>query len=453
MANYQYRFLARVIIEAKTPLNIGSGNKGIKSDSLVLRDVNGLPFIPGTTLAGLLRHSLDTEEEKTAVFGSQQSGSPLIISEARMLDEEGTVLDSIISQDKLNSCLLLYYKQLPIRQHAKIGHRGSTVKGGKFDEEIVLKGTRFCFEIEMLSESSDDSHFKTLLNTLKSQTFRIGSGSRSGFGEIDVIKCLYKNVNLNDDNQKKWYLEKSSSLAEEWEKPFDELKLVEPSNVGWTTYSLRLKPIDFLLFGAGFGSDSADLTYVRESFVEWNNDKGCVVNREEVLLIPASSVKGALSHRLAFHYNCLSEKFANTLDDNEQIDNFVGKNNVAVKTVFGSEGEKGENGKMKNKLRGNVLISDVIEKRNIIPKVLNHVSIDRFTGGAIDGALFNEETLYANDLPICLEILVNNDVFKIPNVQEALEKTLEDLCSGMLPLGGGVNRGNGCFEGTLTKIG
>lgn len=452
MANYQYRFLARIIIEAKAPLNIGSGNKGVKSDSLVLRDVNGLPFIPGTTLAGLLRHSLDTEEEKATVFGSQQFGSPLIISEARMLDEDGTVLDSIISQDKLSSTLLSYYKQLPIRQHAKIGHKGSTAKGGKFDEEIVLKGTRFCFEIEMLSENSNDSHFKKLLNTLKSQTFRIGSGSRSGFGEIDVVKCLYKIVNFSDKDQKEWYLEKSSSLAEEWDNPFEELKLDESSKAGWTTYSLRLKPIDFLLFGAGFGSDSADMTYVRESFVKWHNNKASVVNREEVLLIPASSVKGALSHRLAFHYNCLSEKFVDALDENEQIDNFVGKNNVAVKALFGSEGEKGEDGKMKNKQRGNVLISDVIEKRNVSPKVLNHVSIDRFTGGAIDGALFNEETLYANDLPISLEILVNNDVFNIPKVQEAFEKTLADLCSGMLPLGGGVNRGNGCFEGTLTKV-
>ena len=59
----KYRFLAKIIIEAKSPLNIGSGNKGIKSDSLVLRDVNGLPFIPGTTIAGLLRHTLGKDEE------------------------------------------------------------------------------------------------------------------------------------------------------------------------------------------------------------------------------------------------------------------------------------------------------------------------------------------------------------------------------------------------------
>ena len=56
--------MARIVIEAKTPLNIGSGNKGIKSDSLVLRDINGLPFIPGTTIAGLLRHSISIKREE-----------------------------------------------------------------------------------------------------------------------------------------------------------------------------------------------------------------------------------------------------------------------------------------------------------------------------------------------------------------------------------------------------
>ena len=61
--NNQYRFLARLIIEAKSPINIGSGNKGVKSNSNVLRDLNGLPYIPGTTLAGLLRHTVGEKEE------------------------------------------------------------------------------------------------------------------------------------------------------------------------------------------------------------------------------------------------------------------------------------------------------------------------------------------------------------------------------------------------------
>ena len=36
---------------------------------------------------------------------------------------------------------------------------------------------------------------------------------------------------------------------------------------------------------------------------------------------------------------------------------------------------------------------------------------------------------------------------------ENAEDALKDLCTGMLPLGGGVNRGNGCFEGEIKRNG
>ena len=448
----KYRFIARIIIEAQTPLNIGSGNKGIKSDSLVLRDINGLPFIPGTTLAGLMRHTLGNEEEE--MMGSQEQGSPLIITEAKMLDCDGSVLDGIVSKEKLKNQFLTQYCQLPIRQHAKIGHRGATVKGGKFDEEIVLKGTRFCFEMEMLSNKDDDYKFKTLLNTLNADTFRIGSGSRSGFGEIAVVggQCFYKKIDLTDAKQREWYLKKSSSLSEEW-KDAEVWELPKSKTSGWTTYELTLNPVDFMLFGSGFGNDKADMTYVRESFVDWSGDKAQIKDQERVILIPASSVKGAISHRLAFHYNKIKEVFADTLPEGEKMENFVGENNEAVKVVFGSEGEKGADGKMQNKLRGNVLMSDIIKEASVSSKILNHVSIDRFTGGAIDGALFSEETLYAKGQTFELKFVVNNSAFLDRDVQAAFENTLKDLCSGMLPLGGGVNRGNGCFEGTIKRNG
>ena len=329
----QYRFLARIIVEAKSPLNIGSGNKGIKSDSLVLRDINGLPFIPGTTIAGLLRHTLGEEED--LMMGSQEMGSPLIITEAKMLDSNESVLDGIIPQEKLCSDFLVNFRQLPIRQHAKIGHRGATVKGGKFDEEIVLKGTRFCFEMEMLSDKDDDTRFIEMLNTLNSDVFRIGSGSRSGFGEIEVVgsQCQYKKINLEDPKQKEWYLKKSSSLSEEWQDA-ETVELKKTKTEGWTTYIIKLNPVDFMLFGSGFGNDKADMTFVRESFVDWSTIPAKIKDREQVILIPASSVKGALSHRLAFHYNKLKKIFADALPDGKKIDDFVCKKNEAVKIVL-----------------------------------------------------------------------------------------------------------------------
>jgi CRISPR/Cas system CSM-associated protein Csm3 (group 7 of RAMP superfamily) len=175
------------------------------------------------------------------------------------------------------------------------------------------------------------------------------------------------------------------------------------------------------------------------------------------LLIPASSVKGAIAHRTAYYYNKRSGVFADTLKDGDSIENHIGNKNEAVLALFGSEGEKSDKDKTKtvHKKRGNVLFSDVIKCRKDTDKekVLNHVAIDRFTGGAIDGALFAEETLYAKEENIKLHIMVNKSAFSKNEIQLAFEDALKDICKGMQPLGGGVNRGNGIFYGKLYKEG
>ena len=163
---------------------------------------------------------------------------------------------------------------------------------------------------------------------------------------------------------------------------------------------------------------------------------------ENLVLIPATSVKGAISHRTAFQWNKLNHFYAGSSEAK------VGTNNPAVKALFGSEGEKDANNKMVNQARGNVLFSDVIEKK-LDDKILNHVAIDRFTGGAIDGALFSEKTTYGKDQQFTLSILVKSDALKDETIKNAFEEAMKDICKGMLPLGGGVNRGNGVFTGSL----
>lgn len=142
---YPIRNIARITIEADSPLSISSGEKSPLTDAPVLRDVHRLPFIPGTSLAGVIRHALPSEELQQTLMGWQSptggEGSRLIISEAKILDSRGRAVDGIapIEEDPL----LEAYSTLPIRQHARIGHRGATEMRGKFDEEVVLKGTRF----------------------------------------------------------------------------------------------------------------------------------------------------------------------------------------------------------------------------------------------------------------------------------------------------------------------
>lgn len=454
---YTHRFLARFVIEAETPLAVGSGDKDVLTDALIATDVNGLPYIPGTAIAGVVRHMIEEVKPEdfnvNKIFGFQDKkdgrGSEIIFTEAKILNSKGEVVDGMNLKAKEDS-LLKYYDELPIRQHVRINEKGVTDKSGKFDEQVIFAGTRFCFEMEMVAKGKSIDNFNKILEQVQSQTFRIGGGTRCGFGKIKVVDLQTRILNLQNGDEIQLYLNKSSNLADAWvgwEKQSAEEK---PSN-GWITYELHLQPEDFFLFGSGFGDDEVDMTPVKEKKVVWKDGKGELT--EELVLIPATSVKGALAHRVAYHYNKLTGVYADNLETEDERKNVVGKNNKAVKALFGSEGEIDDvTKKMVNQVRGNVFFSDIIENK-LDDKILNHVSIDRFTGGAIDSALFDEKTTFGNGKSFKTEILVEKAAFnENAAFKEAFETALKDIIDGLLPLGGGVNRGNGCFGGSVEEV-
>ncbi len=466
-----YRFLARIIIEAATPLAVHSGEKEVQTDAVVIRDVNGMPYIPGSSIAGVIRHAWkDAGNNIDELFGFQRKtkqttkeehngmGSRIIVSEARILNSQGLVVDGLKPDDIGKDSLLSNYSDLPIRQHVRINHKGVAADNGKFDEQVVYEGTRFCFEMEMIGFKEEAETFSKLLSILYQSAFRLGGSTRKGFGKIKVKEIMSCSLAINDLE----YLEKSSNF-EDSRKWYEKNKknLPETEAVKWPMARLcyQLRPENFFLFGSGFGDDDADMTPVKEKKVSWKDGKGKLEDYE--YLIPASSVKGALAHRTAFHYNRIDSFFADG-KTKEEIEAHTGSNNEAVRLLFGCEGdEKGE-----GKQRGNVIFSDMYIK-TAQDKVLNHVAIDRFTGGAIDGALFAEKAAYwkgrqQDDYPLKLEILLDeNNIKKSINkhnenstkklsyqkVFDAFDAALTDLCEGRLPLGGSVNRGHGIFNG------
>ena len=450
---YTFRQLAQIIIEAETPLAVGSGEKDIMTDALVARDINNMPFIPGTSLAGVLRSAYSERHEKKetdSLFGFQVrdrgQGSELIITDAIMIGKEGKALDGLQSLD-INDPFYANYYNLPIRQHVSMTDKGVAKKTGKFDEQVVYKGSRFVFEMELLSSDDRTVLMQTLLGMMKDLTFRIGGGTRCGFGKIKIIDIQYRNLNLSIASDMNLYLKKHASLRENWEgyKPFE---IKASTNDNWTTYTLNLKADDFFLFSSGFGDTDADMTPVKEEIVTWTN--GTPKFSDEQVLIPATSVKGAIAHRVAYHWNKLNLRFT----DKGDAPSLVGDDNPAVKALFGYTKDKD------NLVRGNVLLSDVFSVHTD-EKIFNHVAIDRFTGGSIDGALFTEKAIIGKGKTYILELQVKTTAFSYAEesfpsngtIQKALEQALLDICNGLLPLGGGTNRGNGIFTGSLTKNG
>ena len=113
---YTHRYLARFVIEAETPLAVGSGERDVMTDRLVATDVNGLPYIPGTALAGVLRNAFsatvyketlinlfgyaeqDVKEENKGKKEQEKDkgkGSRLIHSSAQMVGHDGRVIDGL----------------------------------------------------------------------------------------------------------------------------------------------------------------------------------------------------------------------------------------------------------------------------------------------------------------------------------------------------------------------
>jgi len=411
------RFIAHIMIEAQTPLKVGSGSSDFLQDSPIQKDWNNLPMILGTSIAGVLRKEFD-EEVANDIFG-KENGSRVLLSNALLLDSDKKVHESLLLE---KNDFLKNFDVLPIREHTAITDKGVAKEHSKFDEEVLYKGTQFKFRIEMIGDESDSSRWKELLSLLSNPSFRLGGGSTKGFGKLKIIEIKEMMFDITDNS----YAQLTSSLNED----FGDIFKADKTESKHTIYRLEIKPDDFFMFGSGFGDDDADDTPVYEKVVDYDKAK----LSDEKVLIPASSIKGAIAHRTTYHYNLLEKLFIGNEEARESI-----------KELFGSKADKHESDDKGSK--GKVLFSDIYLKKSDT-KVFDHVKIDRFTGGAIDGALFNEKTIDSEELLI-LEILVERDIDT--TCMKAYENTLDDICNGMLALGGSVNKGHGVFTGKWSK--
>lgn len=443
------RILAHIIFEADSALHFGCGDFDMLYDSPIQRDFNGLPLILGTSICGVIRANakeIFSQSEIENLFGFSKgnvdSSSKIIFSNALLLDEKMQVNESLIPFSVLKkSKFLSHFLHLPQRQHNKIGVQGVCEYHKKFDEEVIYKGTRFKCAVEMKCENEcDKEDFFKVLSLFYSPYIRFGAGSTKGFGVIKALEIRYE-ILQNP-------FSKSSSLNQSLSTIFTPKDFVPKSH--FTHYALTLTPENVFLFGSGFGDEDADSIAVSEKVVDYA--KGTL--SEAKLLIPASSIKGAISQRTKFYIN---QHLGNVIDSAESTSDSNDTKSAQIHaTLFGSA-----NSQTNQPTKGRILVRDMYldydEKRD--SQIFVHNSIDRFSASVIDGALFQEKATFAPTPNLCIDIFVATYPIKSHNPHDfttatnAFEKALIDICNGALPLGAMSSKGHGFFSGDLHKNG
>ena len=446
--NQKYYYYAEITIEADSPLVLASGKSGNFFDVELVRDANDLPAIPGTSIAGILRHAIQKEYgEETAkyLFGFQTkdegSRSSVETSWAYIHDSKNNIHKSFFPKDEIEKDAIL--KELAardnsdfMRDHVRLSHKGTTLGTGKFDRSFVPRGSRFTFSIGLWSESDKNENWEKLLNLLSSPSFRIGASGRAGYGKIKV-------VDIKIPSSGKEYFDLSSAKDLE---TFRECKeSYKPNAIDSSLGKMELTLSFPLGFRVGGGSTSflggkhpADMLPYSERIITWKDKddhsaEGTIEDAPKIT-VPASAIKGALRHRAAFHLarikNKWTEAFSNEKEDEGDYD--------GLSKLFGYAAD--ENNNESKGQAGKIWFTDLYLNQNKTYP-LSRNSIDRFTGGTMKGALFQEENVYVDET--YKTVIYYDTSIKKTKEYQAFEWAVDDLQNGRLALGGGSGHGLG----------
>lgn len=450
--------LARVTLETTAPLSIASGRNDGIFDTHLVRDANGLPLLPGTALAGVLRHQLvDRLGEAAAdrLFGhlgnrTDNTGhaSRVSVTHGHLHDQDNHPVDGLCST--LSPWLAPLANALPPkRDHVRLNRRGSVDGSGKFDRAFLPAGHRFSFDLILQSETDDAADWQALTGALACAGFRLGGATRAGYGAVIVrsIRALTADLSRADGLAAfaAWPARLDAPLppaAEPIPLPADAddalaLQLVLTPEAGFRIG----QPGAPSLSG---DSKPADAVPYTERRIVWHNDKASEGERQ--IVIPASSVKGALRHRTAFHHARLSGRFIPRearLDERANPDD-------GLAGLFGEAGDTPDSGAGR---AGCLWFDDaVLGPDSWSSATQMHVAIDRFTGGARAGRLFKEELVHTRQ-PDAIALRIALDRARLGAVESsqrrALRLALDDLAEGRLALGAASSRGHGFFTGRI----
>ena len=461
----------QITVEAASPLSVTTGGHDGVDDTRLHVGPNGLPRLPATALAGTLRKLLRAVEGVAAegegeevswpdqlfgwARGTRGAPSALEFSDA-LLHGQHDLPITALRADLSDPLLLPLLTQAPAqRRQVRIGHQGAAEPGAHFDRAVLPAGYRFSFDVTLhaANAAACARHADMLLHLL-SHRWHVGGRTRSGLGAVKVVALRTRRFDMTKPLDFQAYVA-LDHLGDPRPKLVPVMPAADtpPALPHTRTAQVRVKCVGALRIGggtrvlqAGGSADDKvadDLPY-SEPTVTWSGpapgkQQGALAWR---VVIPASAIKGALWHRVAFHD---ARAMLQALDSGQPAATPAATPATpliaAVQALFGmaAEGEHGHAGAVR--LSDLAFTQQQLLGGHHLGPPDAHNSMDRLSGGGRSGALFSVQNLY--HLPLHIDLHLDEGALgrqagsqeRAAQVRQALAHTLDDLVEQRLPLG------------------
>ena len=452
--NKLHRITQKLVIKGTltlaSPLVMGKGT-GDWVDKAIMRLPDGRPYIPASAFTGSLKNAMELlgiyeknkEEKWEWLWGSERGGQS-------KRNREDVYQSHLLVYDLIPTSVAS--NKISYRDGIKINEQSGIVEeGAKYDYEILEPGVSFplTIEITVRKKFMNKVDFKSLVSsiiaTICHHSFRVGAFTAQGFGRFEV-KFDNKERNLEaflfdftERNTKRkqhedaWFEYVETGICNA-DVPFP----IEPSDLPQVQFpAFQINAIFRLKSALMIGASGGEKSKADKTSIQSNGN----------YVIPGKSIRGAIRHR--------ARRILKIWEDQGiQIRN--GDEDDLTSELFGFVKQDGSN--KSNAGRGLIRLEETtIPKDAVVPMLQNRIRIDRFTGGVIDGALFNSEPVWTTENED-LQITLTVDTFKGLNessqklYKKLLLMLLKDLWTGDLAIGGEKSVGRGVMQGKKAEI-
>lgn len=410
----------------RSPAHFGNGDSDESVLALQTDSIDpSRPLLPGPSIAGALRAYLRTHEygyNHSETTGVDQSlfltaalfGAPLGGLDERYGEQSRLLIDDSIGVVGAN---------IDYRDGVRIDPVSRTaLDKGLYTFQTWAAGTTFPIRVELLVTADADElqlrkALATALNGLSNGEITLGARKKRGFGQVEVGTWTVWDYDLHTPaHLLAWLKHETPVDAVFVGNAFQTLGVYDDLGDNRQRFTIKAKfDLDGSILIRATGNAAADMVHLKSG-----NDS----------VISGTSLAGAIRSR--------SSKIIKTLGgDAESI----------INPLFGRHGDEANDSGEREPSASRVIVRESIIEGGVGNLVQNRVSIDRFTGGALDTALFSEQPHWGGAVELNLEL-------RSPSEAEIglLLLVLKDLWTGDLPIGGESSVGRGRLMGLSAML-